>query len=112
MHPVTKLPVLVAFTSGKAAADMERENDDVIVGKAMDLLRKIFSSQQVPNPVEALVTRWSQDEFSRGSYSFIANGSTGDDYDTLAQPLYDKLFWAGEATSRQYPATVHGTDCV
>ena len=109
MHPVTKLPVLVAFTSGKVASEMESQSDSVIVSKAMDVLRKIFSNQNVPNPVEALVTRWSQDEFSRGSYSFIANGSTGDDYETLSKPLYGKLFFAGEATCRQYPATVHGT---
>jgi len=45
---------------------------------------------------------------SFGSYSSVAVGSTPGDYDTLAKSLDDKLFFAGEATSRKWPATMHG----
>lgn len=30
------------------------------------------------------MTRWRQDEYSRGSYSYVAAGSSGNDYDFLA----------------------------
>ena len=49
-----------------------------------------------------------QDEFARGSYSYIAYGSKGDDYDYIADPIDKKVFFAGEATNRHYPATVAG----
>jgi hypothetical protein len=33
------------------------------------------------------VTRWRADPWSRGSYSFVAVGSSGSDYDILAVPV-------------------------
>ena len=37
-----------------------------------------------PQPKESCVTRWRQDEHARGSYSYVAAGSSGNDYDFLA----------------------------
>ena len=77
------------------------------------------------------MTRWRADPFSRGSYSYVAAGSSGNDYDMMAAPLSvnstqvppthttavpppspaqtpSRVFFAGEHTSRHYPATVHG----
>ena len=64
------------------------------------------------------MTRWRQDEYARGSYSYVAAGSSGNDYDFLAAavsparngPLVPRprVFFGGEHTMRNYPATVHG----
>jgi hypothetical protein len=35
-------------------------------------------------------------------------GAAGEDRNALAGPIGDRLFSAGEATSREYPATAHG----
>lgn len=78
-----------------------------------------------PQPKETVVTRWKSDEWSRGSYSYVAAGSSGNDYDLMASPVAPPLvtgmapgtpsppnpprvFFAGEHTIRNYPATVHG----
>lgn len=63
---------------------------------------------EVPNPLQAICTRWGTDRFSYGSYSHVAIGSSGDDYDILAESVGDRIFFAGEATNRRYPATMHG----
>lgn len=62
----------------------------------------------VGDPTGTAVTRWSADPFSRGSYSFLALGSTPDDRRRLAEPVDGVLFFAGEATSTEHPATVRG----
>jgi len=58
--------------------------------------------------VGALITRWGRDPFSHGAYSFPAVGSTPDDRDELSASVRERVFFAGEATSREYFATVHG----
>ena len=59
-------------------------------------------------PVDVLVTRWGADEFARGSYSFAAVGSDPEMRDALADGIGGRVHLAGEATSREHPATVHG----
>ncbi|XP_057672770.1 lysine-specific histone demethylase 1A isoform X2 [Diorhabda carinulata] len=116
-----KAPVLLALVAGEAAAIMENVTDDVIVGRCIAVLRGIFGQSGVPQPKETVVTRWRADPWSRGSYSFVAVGSSGSDYDLLASPVIPpnehgisvtsgpaRLFFAGEHTIRNYPATVHG----
>uniref|UniRef100_A0A8B9ND52 Amine oxidase domain-containing protein n=1 Tax=Accipiter nisus TaxID=211598 RepID=A0A8B9ND52_9AVES len=56
-------------------------------------------------PKETVVSRWRADPWARGSYSYVAAGSSGNDYDLMPIP---RLFFAGEHTIRNYPATVHG----
>lgn len=54
-------------------------------------------------------TRWGSDEMAYGSYSSMAVGALGgEDYDVLAENVGGRLFFAGEATTRKYPATMHG----
>ncbi len=62
----------------------------------------------VPDPNAYLITRWREDPFSLGSYSYLAVGSQPEDRSTLATPVAGRVFFAGEATNRDYPATVQG----
>ena len=66
-----------------------------------------FTSSVVPDPVAVACTRWGGDPFSRGSYSYVAVGASGDDYDELGRPEGRVLF-AGEHTCREHPDTVGG----
>ncbi|XP_005100139.1 lysine-specific histone demethylase 1A [Aplysia californica] len=109
-----KAPVLLALIAGEAAAIMENVSDDVIVGRCLVVMKGIFGVNAVPQPKETLVSRWRADPYARGSYSYVAAGSSGNDYDLLASPIAhqagapSRLFFAGEHTIRNYPATVHG----
>uniref|UniRef100_A0A8C0ZZ76 Lysine-specific histone demethylase n=1 Tax=Castor canadensis TaxID=51338 RepID=A0A8C0ZZ76_CASCN len=115
-----KAPILLALVAGEAAGIMENISDDVIVGRCLAILKGIFGSSAVPQPKETVVSRWRADPWARGSYSYVAAGSSGNDYDLMAQPItpgpsipgapqpIPRLFFAGEHTIRNYPATVHG----
>ncbi|WP_421790563.1 FAD-dependent oxidoreductase [Hyphobacterium sp.] len=62
----------------------------------------------LPQPTGALITDWRHDPFALGSYSFLARDARTEQRDDLAAPVENRLFFAGEATSREYSSTVHG----
>lgn len=97
----TEVPLLIGLRGGANARARESESDRRSVEDLVALLR-------APEPTGAIVTRWGQDPFARGSYSFLAVGSSPDDQDALAAPVGDRLAFAGEATHREFFATVHG----
>ena len=78
-----------------------------VVEEVMRDLRGMFGSS-IGDPSSATFTRWSADPFARGSYSHVPPGGSTKDYEEMAQPVEDRLFFAGEATTRRYPGTVHG----
>lgn len=105
--PFTSEPILMAFHGGDKGFALEDLSDDEIVAGAMRTLRVMFGND-IPQPEGVLITRWGKDPFSFGAYSHIPPFASAKDYDTLAKPVGDVLFFAGEATSREYPSTVHG----
>lgn len=103
----TGQPILLGFNAGAYGAQIESLSDDAIVAGAMNTLRTIYGSS-IPNPDAWQITRWGSDPFAYGSYSHIPPGASSADRVTLAKPVGNRLYFAGEATHRQYPATVHG----
>jgi len=105
--PFTGEPVLMAFHGGDKGFALEDLSDDEIVAGAMNTLKAMFG-EDIPEPIGVLITRWGKDPFAFGGYSHIPPFASGEDYDALFEPVDDVLFFAGEATSREYPSTVHG----
>ena len=104
---VTGEPILLGFCAAKAAADVEALDDGATVDDAMQCLRKTFGSD-LPEPSAYILTRWGQDPFADGAYSFLKAGAKPRLRKALAEPLLNRLFFAGEATDRRYPATTQG----
>jgi lysine-specific histone demethylase 1 len=102
----TGLPVLLALMAGDAAFHTEKSANDELIADATKILRSVFGPA-VPNPIEAVVTRWAHDKFARGSYSYTGPNFQPDDYEVMAKPI-GNLFFAGEHTCGTHPATVHG----
>lgn len=66
------------------------------------------SAGRVPAPVGLVRTRWAADPWTYGSYSYLPVGARPADRVALRAPLANRVFFAGEATSSEQPATVHG----
>ena len=98
---------LMTFAFGNYATATESMTDAEIINDIMGHLRAIYGSN-IPNPTNFLRTRWGQNPNSYGAYSFAAKGSVSADFDALAAVVDNKLFFAGEHTSREYRGTVHG----
>ncbi|MEM7183270.1 MAG: FAD-dependent oxidoreductase [Spirochaetota bacterium] len=96
-------PVLVGMVGQMPDSKI---SDEEIVSIQAKKIQKIFQSKQ--EPVKGIVTRWGDNPFSRGSYSYIPVGTKVRERQVLAKPLAERLFFAGEATESSYPSTVHG----
>jgi monoamine oxidase len=107
LQPVVREPIVVGFATGSEADRLETLDDGAVIGEALSAYRAAVG-EGVPDPVDAVVTRWGRDPFARGAYSYMAVGSSPDDREALGQPTGSRLVLAGEATSVRYPSTVHG----
>ncbi|CAI9275408.1 unnamed protein product [Lactuca saligna] len=105
LHKATGHPVLVYMPAGKLARDIEKMSDEAASSFAFIQLKKILPDASTP--IQYLVSHWGSDVNSLGSYSYDTVGKPHDLYDKLRIPV-DNLFFAGEATSSEYPGSVHG----
>lgn len=100
-------PVLLGFSAAEQARTQEPWSDTKILESAMDALQDMFG-KDVPKPSQIQFTRWGQDPFALGAYSFHAVGSGKAERAALSQSVGNRLYWAGEACSLDYWGTVHG----
>lgn len=110
-HPGMQKGLVIGLMSGEAASRMPYETDNDIITRAVAKLKRIFRDNENTNSaklVESIVTRWQVDRFARGAYSHIGVEGTATDHDLLGRPVMQSLMFAGEATSRYYPGTIHG----
>jgi len=100
-------PRINCFFGGRFAAQLERDGIAAMTAFAVDELAALCGAaiRRQLRPLAA--SFWRQDPFSRGSYSYARPGHA-DDRVRLATPVDDRLFFAGEATSRNFFTTAHG----
>jgi monoamine oxidase len=110
LHNITNKTALLAFTSGQFGLQIEDYPDTQIVEEAIQVLKTIYEKdgKQVPYPAYHNITRWDDNAYAGGAYSYTGLHSTNADFFELSKPLNNRLFFAGEATEVRYPATVHG----
>ncbi|KAJ4980405.1 hypothetical protein NE237_031242 [Protea cynaroides] len=105
LHKATGHPVLVYMPAGQLARDIEKMSDEAAASFAFMQLKKILPDAS--EPIQYLVSHWGTDVNSLGSYSYDLVGKPHNLYERLRVPV-DNLFFAGEATSVDYPGSVHG----
>jgi monoamine oxidase len=100
-------PMIEAYFGGRCAADLEVGGEaaffDFAVSELVGVLGSDFARRVKPIRVHC----WGSDPFALGSYSFALPGFS-DCRATLAEPVDDRLFFAGEACSRHDFSTAHG----
>lgn len=104
MYALIQQPILLTFQGGQAAHELEKNKDNDIIKHALQPLRKICKN--TPLPINSLITRWYQDPFAQGAYTYIPVGESIKLCKQLAKPE-GRLFFAGEATEPCYYGNVH-----
>jgi len=102
-----KQPILLAFTAGTFGQEVEKWSDTKTVDSVMAMLKKIYGNE-IPSPTSYRITRWGQDPLTFCSYSSPGLYANAQTYANFATPVKDRLYFAGEATSKTDPSTVLG----
>ena len=99
---------VVGSTVGRFAASLERSGRAASVEFLVEHLKAVFGSS-ITNCLtdRVIATTWQGDPWALGAYSAARPGQAHQRA-FLARPVEDRLFFAGEATSREFFCTGHG----
>ena len=101
--------VLTCTFAGEAASQLKsKRNRSEVIDEIRNTLQKMFPDIVIPPPLESYMTRWNEDPFSDGSYSYISVNQNNEDPFYLSEPIADRLLFAGEATSTDTYGYAHG----
>ena len=75
-----KEPVLTVLLSGDSANTSEECSDDLIIRRAIILLKEVFGNKVVARTKLKghRISRWSRNPAIKGAYSYMAVGASGD----------------------------------
>lgn len=85
---------------------VEQNNIDTIKKTYQNILHKAHPGKEIEFK-NITVTKWNEDKFSKGSYSYVPVGAKETDFEALKQEV-GSIHFAGEATIIEQHATVHG----
>ncbi|WP_367133524.1 FAD-dependent oxidoreductase [Saccharothrix sp. HUAS TT1] len=99
-------PVLVMLLGASLGREAETWSDEDVTAYATTVVKDIFGAG-APEPERISRTAWAGDPFSFGSYTCIGVDASAKDIATLAEPVGDRLFFAGEGTNPYHWGCVH-----
>jgi monoamine oxidase len=100
-------PMIEAFFGGSNARELERAGEGAFFDFAVGQLTGQFGNNFAKRIRPLCVHRWGADPFARGAYSYAVPGKV-DCRAVLAAPVDNRLFFAGEACSKDSYSTAHG----
>ena len=99
-------PMISCYFGGRLSVGLEEAGPEAMAAFAIDELVGLFGSDIRTRLHPLASSAWGSDPFARGSYSCALPGHV-DDRTYLATPIDDRLFFAGEACSRDQFGTAH-----
>jgi monoamine oxidase len=100
-------PVLTAYAGATLAERLVKFGNQAAIQIALEDLNQLFGNQAKANYTSGMVLNWQKEPYIEMAYSFCPVGAAGLRR-VLSYPIDGVLFFAGEATSVERNATVHG----
>lgn len=99
-------PLISCYFGGRLATELERAGAAAMAAFATDELAGIYGNDIRRRLRPLASSAWVTDPFARGSYSIALPGHV-DDRAAYAAPVEERIFFAGEACSRDQFGTAH-----
>jgi monoamine oxidase len=100
-------PVIEAFFGGALARGLAEAGSEAMAAYAKDELAAVLGSAFPARLTTLAASSWSVDAHAMGGYSYATPGCA-DQRAVLAAPVDNRIFFAGEACSRNRYSTAHG----
>jgi polyamine oxidase len=104
----TKDNVFMVTVTQDYAHMVEAMTDEQVKGQLMATLRKMYPDETIPEPTDFKFPRWHSDPLFRGSYSNWPIGEVDQHHENMKAPLHNRVFFAGEAMSKDYYGYLQG----
>jgi monoamine oxidase len=105
-HHYNQRPIIIAMPVDKSGLWVETHDMETVKSAWRNILHKAHPGNEIEFK-NIMVTKWSGDMYSQGSYSHVPVGSTERDLDDLKKEV-GRIHFAGEATTIEHHSTVHG----
>ncbi|KAF7627908.1 putative amine oxidase [Aspergillus flavus] len=99
--------ILFVTTTGLQSYAVENQSDEETQAQIMEILRSMFPDKDIPEPLDFMYPRWSQDEWVVGSYSNWPVGTNLEQHRNIRANV-GRLWFAGEAGSTEFYGYLHG----
>ena len=100
-------PTLTGWLAGEVRMLFNSKTNAMLIDETLKMFNKIFPKAKISKPRVAM-SRWTQDPFALGAYSFNNIESSQTDRIALAESIQNRVYFAGEATSDSMYGTTHG----
>jgi monoamine oxidase len=105
-HHYTGRPILIAMPVDDAARWVESHTPEELQERWTAILHRTYPGKDI-SFARLITSRWGEDRYAQGSYSYVPVGAGEADFRAIAEPV-GRFHFAGEASSVGNNGTVHG----
>ena len=103
----SKEKILMGLCMGEYAKKADLMSTEELIEDGLKVLKNVWEDD-VGEVQNVLRTSWLNEPFTKGAYSFPKVDNSEEDFENLAEPIDNRLFFCGEHTDLEYLATTHG----
>ncbi|TBU42165.1 amine oxidase [Dichomitus squalens] len=100
--------ILFVTVTGTFSHRIESMSDAAVQAEILTVLGTMFPNVTIPEPLDFYFQRWHSDPLFRGSYSNWPANFLSEHQGNLRATVDDRLWFAGEATSKKWFGYLHG----
>jgi monoamine oxidase len=100
--------ILGLFAINEKASAYTKLGEEEILSKFLSELDEIFEGKASMHYKKHIIQNWSKEPYIQGAYSSSFDGNKNDIVTIMSEPLMNKIYFAGEALSKENQAMVQG----